>query len=543
MLTTTAATHHQKTKYTIDDEPDIPVFSWQKKDKEKDKKETQKKTQLQPQLQQKKQQRKNSPSKLSQQDQQPNNQQSQQQQNSMFVTQVTSDVKQVDEERRLRFLEDEKRRKKIEAERRRKEEEEKLKRRLEEERIQQYEEQKKLEELEEKRRLLQQQQQQQQPHFSTDEDERQKKTIKKPSISSATTAYGKKRMTYAMMQFAGVSPSIPVTKQVDLSKYDFEDFDESLADNIPEGLLALLTHGKESIVFRALCGVSIVKYPQNVISRVLMELKHYLDLCVEKGLIAEGSYVQCIIEAIKDERKEKARVKDNSIEKVTQRLQECENQFERRKNNWENQKSIMQVDKQLQNEDLELRYQEEAIKLDEEWNSEKMQQKFNKPSPQLIEMRHNARSLLATHRFEEAAQVAEEIAKREAFETEEAARRMSQAYQAATTRLREKFELERETMDDQFRTKYSALLRAEETNLRPLSQRIEKYKNLKEDAEMAQKRSKSSYGRPKSTRKPVLVTSKHPPIVLDAKLKLPPLSKAGNKGQIRDTKSALADII
>ena len=234
-------------------------------------------------------------------------------------------------------------------------------------------------------------------------------------------------------------------------------------------------------------------------------------------------------------------MKDDSIEKVEKRLKEAESQFEKRKNNWENQKSIMQVDKELQNEDLELRFQEESIKLDEEWNSEKMQQKFNKPSPTLIEMRHNARSLLATHRFEEAAQVAEQIAKREAVETEEAARRMAQAYQAATARLREKFESEKVAMDDQFRTKYSALLRAEETNLRPLSQRIEKYRNIKEDHEMAQKRSKTSYGRPKSTRKPVLVTSKHQPIILDAKLKLPPLSKVGNKAQFRDTKSALSE--
>ena len=48
----------------------------------------------------------------------------------------------------------------------------------------------------------------------------------------------------------------------------------------------------------------------------------------------------------------------------------------------------MLVDKDLQNEDLELRYQEESIKLNEEWNSEKMQNRYNKPSPMLIQMRH-----------------------------------------------------------------------------------------------------------------------------------------------------------
>ena len=513
---TTAHSKQQKSKYTLDDDPDVPVFSWQKKDQDS------------------KKQPKRSIS--------PNKQGGSQQQllkkppiNSMFITQVSEDVKTVDDEKRLRIIVDEKKKKRTEVEKKKKDEEDKLKKQLEAVKIELFEEEKK-----KQRKTPHEEEVKGQQHSQIEED-KQKKVIKKPNVTQQHKTPPKK-MTYAMMAFTGISPTIPVSKQIDLSKYDYIDFDESLAANIPIRLLDLVTHGKESIVFRALCGVSIIQYPSGVVSRVLMELKHYLDLCIEKGLIAEASYVQCIIEAIKDERNEKAKVKDNSLEKVNKRLAELEAKYEKRKRSWENQKTIMLVDKDLQNEDLELRYQEESIKLNEEWNSEKMQNRYNKPSPMLIQMRHNARSLLQAHRFEEAAAVAEDIQKREARETEEAANRMSHGYQAAIIRLRDKFESERETMDDSFRVKYSALLRAEETNLKPIQQRICQYKTMKEDYEIANRRSKTSYGRPKSHRKPLPISSKHPPIIIDAKLKLPPLSKQGTKLPIRDIKSAMSDV-
>lgn len=503
-----------KNQYSIDD-ADAPVFNWLKNDKPNQSNNKPKKNQQPIQKP-----RQVSPTK-------PTTNKSHQ--SNMFITQVTSAVKQVDEERQKRVLEEEKRRKRIEAARRQKEEEDRKRIKQEEERIRQYEKQKQLEE-----QFKQDEMEQLETYDIEDEGGKNKKLMTKPKVYQQRT-----RMNFAIMQFAGISPSIPVTKQINLSKYDYDDFDVSLADNIPEGLFPLLKHGHESIVFRTLCGVSISKYPKGVISRVLIELNKYLDLCVEKGLITEASYVNAIIENVKNERTEKKKQTENSIEKVNEKLQEAEEQFEKKKNNWENQKSIMQVDKQLQDEDLELRYQEESVKLDDEWNSEKMQQKFNKPSPMLIELRQQARSLLAAHRFDEAAQVAEEIAKKEAEETEEAARRMSQAYQAAVIRLREKFDQEKEAIDVQYQTKYSALIKAEEASLRPVSQRIDKYKNIKEDHEMAARRSKTSYGRPKTTRKPVVVKSKHAPIVFDAKLKLPPLAKM--KMPKRDTRSALSE--
>jgi hypothetical protein len=158
-----------------------------------------------------------------------------------------------------------------------------------------------------------------------------------------------------------------------------------------------------------------------------------------------------------------------------------------------------------------------------------MHARFNKPSPTLIEMRSGTRSLMTAHRFEEAVTMAEEIRRREIVETEEAARKMSSAYQQAGERLRQQYELERDALTTAYESKMLGLLKAEATNLRPLSQRIEKFQKIIVDAENSQRRGPSSVTRTPPARKSVLVPPKAEPVALDAKLKLPPLALLGKR--------------
>ena len=339
----------------------------------------------------------------------------------------------------------------------------------------------------------------------------------------------KRRLSTAMMQFLGLSPTIPVAKQVDLSKYDDEDFDwEENSKDVPPGLMDIITHSEFSIVFRAICGESMVNYPPPVVSRVVHELKKYLNTCIKRGMIAEASYLQGIIEDIQYEMKDLALQRGLGLEKVNQRLTQAEDNYERKKNQWASQKAMLDTEKDISLEDLELRYQEEASKLDEDWNSEQMQAKFNRPSATLMEMRQNAKGLLNTHRFEEAALVAEAIHAREAQETEEAAKKMRQEYQVANDRLRQKFESDRKVMLENFDHKKNGLTKAEESNLKLLSQRIEKYQRMKDTVNA--RRAKYNVTKPDPQRR-MVATTKHP-VTLDGRLRLPPLgSKAKPKSK------------
>jgi hypothetical protein len=348
-------------------------------------------------------------------------------------------------------------------------------------------------------------------------------------VRSNSTVQRRKRASPSAMQFG---PIIPMPKQIDLSRYDDPEFDwETMAESISDRLLALLDVSPESIVFRALCGVSLAEYSQSVISRVLIELKKLLNVCIEKGLIGESSYVQCIIEGIKDERKEASQSKNLTLERVSERLAEAEDEFQRRKNRWETQKAILDTEKCVLLDNIDLKFEEQTAALTCEWNSDHMQAKYNKPSSKLIQMRHHARSLMVARRFDEAAMLAKEIAKREAIETEEAARKMAEGYQQASLRLRQQFDLEKQGLSANFETKLMGILRAEESNLRPLTQRIEKIQKIKLDSETALKRSRASSAKQDPVKKTVPVSTRHEPIIIEAKLKLPPLGLIPKRNQ------------
>ena len=139
-------------------------------------------------------------------------------------------------------------------------------------------------------------------------------------------------------------------------------------------------------------------------------------------------------------------------------------------------------------------------------------------------MRRSAKTLLTTHRFDEAAELAEEIAKREERETNDAAVRMRHAYHQALERLKQQFHTDRSTMIESYETKKNGLIRAEENNLRPFSQRVEKYQKMKTVADQAAKRTQSSLARPTSTRKPI-APANYTTVALEGKLKLPPLAR------------------
>jgi hypothetical protein len=72
------------------------------------------------------------------------------------------------------------------------------------------------------------------------------------------------------------------------------------------------------------------------------------------------------------------------------------------------------------------------------------------------------------------------------------------------------------------------IAKAEEASLRPLSQRIEKFQRMRDDAQDAKKRAAATPHARKST----VVVPAGEPLVLDAKLKLPPLAFMSKQGRL-----------
>ncbi|OHS95103.1 hypothetical protein TRFO_38676 [Tritrichomonas foetus] len=184
-------------------------------------------------------------------------------------------------------------------------------------------------------------------------------------------------------------------------------------------------------------------------------------------------------------------------------------------------------------EDLDLKNQEEIANLDEEWNSEKMQSRYNKPSPKLIELRQHARALLNARNFDEAQAIADQISKQEAYETKEAYVRMQREYRQAQEHLSNKYKNDRESLIDGFQSKMNGLLTAESNDLRPFEQRIENLHKVKKNMEITKKINAKNHINDKSQIKKSPLAVRTPPLVLNAKLKLPPLKAAPTRQATR----------
>jgi hypothetical protein len=347
---------------------------------------------------------------------------------------------------------------------------------------------------------------------------------KKPSTPKSKPPE-RSRLNMAIIEFTGNIPRVATPKKPDLSKYDDDKFDyRYYSQRIPPRLIDLITHPPSSIIFRTLCGIRPINLTKLAFSQLLLELKKYMNLCISKGLIYESSYLKNIMESVK--RSIEVDRRETETKSVNERLLEAKERLQCRINDWEAQKRLLEEERELAIEGLDLKYENEGYKLDCDWDSDQMRAKYNKPSAALIEMRHHARLLLSAHRFEEAALLNLDIERKEREETDEATRQMELGYHLANERLQHELQIERKSLIENYDMKLRGLRRAEETNLRGLRQRIEKFEKMREGRQSSVRRDRDRGGsRFEVKRERVLSGGRElKPVCIGARLDLPPIS-------------------
>ena len=300
---------------------------------------------------------------------------------------------------------------------------------------------------------------------------------------------------------------------------------------IPPKLYELITHPKESVVFLALCGVSIAGYREKTVRYVRKELNNYLNQCVQMGLIEESMYVKNILDKIKNEQEAmKNAIEEENEEALNSKLDEVNNEMEKRSQYWDRQEEQLDAQKEVAMNELEMKKNEAINDLGEEWQSEKMQNKYNKPSPQLVELRRTAQRLIGAHRFQEAAVLSNEIGKREEEETRYAARKMEEDYMVALQRLNEKYLQEKQTLELSFETRRSTIRTNKEKSLIPVQNKAARVQHEKEVAEKKKMLAEREERANMITRK-TLETKQQMPrlngqsVITNRKLSLPPLKR------------------
>jgi hypothetical protein len=275
----------------------------------------------------------------------------------------------------------------------------------------------------------------------------------------------------------------------------------------------------------ALCGVSVVGYSEESVKQTITSLRKYLQECVERGYLPECAYLNDAIEKIRDERKAMHEPDlDEEAREAQRRLDDARAAHDDQEASWQNKLAQIDTEEELALQELELKWEEARATLEDEWNSDKVKSRFNKPSPTLIDLRRTARRLLSVHRFDESLIVAREISALEANEGEEATRRMALAYTVAVDRLDRKFYNDRQTLETTFVTRRSQAERARDATMLPLARKVSKYQAKEELINEKRRRNQSAKSALSSSKRvippDVTIASK------GAKLRLPDVKTA-----------------
>lgn len=132
--------------------------------------------------------------------------------------------------------------------------------------------------------------------------------------------------------------------------------------------------------------------------------------------------------------------------------------------------------------------------LDKEWQTPEKQQLYTKPSNKLLNMRVMLKGMLKARRFQDVDVIGQLIVEQEKQESSAAAEQMQHDFQIADERLTDLSETERIGIMGRAEVKMSRIIRDREMDLRPLIQKMDNLKRIR-DVEISNQK-KVSYLEP-----------------------------------------------
>jgi hypothetical protein len=202
----------------------------------------------------------------------------------------------------------------------------------------------------------------------------------------------------------------------------------------------------------------------------ISQLRRVLRRCTAQGLFEESIFVHDVLDSLRSAYRSPAASASSTSQ--GERRDAAADELADREQIFAHAQAALDADEFLACQGVEQRFQDELAALEEEWATERKQGLFNKPSPALIVMRATAKRMLASHRFDDAAQVAAQIEEKEREDAEAASRRMAEAYQTAAGNLRAHFDGEKAAISLAFQEKRVALARKKDQQIGPIQKRI-----------------------------------------------------------------------
>jgi hypothetical protein len=302
-------------------------------------------------------------------------------------------------------------------------------------------------------------------------------------------------------------------------------------DRIPLELRVILTHQRGSMVYEAIAGETMMDCSRADIQRVIYELRKYLEITIARNMIDESALLDSRIDDLRRRLRERAAPRDRTIS-IQQKIDVAEAVQEEEAQKYMSRRMLCESERNARLDDLDLRYQEALDELDRQWNSTQFHSKFNRPSSKLIDVRHRVLAQMNARAFDEASYLVGRMRVLEQQESEVAAERMALSYREAGDRLRKRYSAEREQIMQQCDDKIAALAAREKGALVPVQNRLAKLYTVRSALEVARRSAPKATPTAQARARPESLKTV-PHVRLDAKLKLPPLSRTGGRSQGR----------
>ncbi|EAY00641.1 hypothetical protein TVAG_134310 [Trichomonas vaginalis G3] len=258
--------------------------------------------------------------------------------------------------------------------------------------------------------------------------------------------------------------------------------------NMPLNLQKIVYHSENSLTYKALNGEELPPLTEGMYASIAHDLRKYIDICSEKGMISEAFYVQVICDGIKNDKTAQKVQKNKELHSIEQKIKQTNDEIEERNKYWNTEQEKIDRELEMSLQELEMQKDKAFTDLDNEWKSPQKMQLYSKPSPALLNMRDIVKRMIRAKKFEDVQTLSKLIETKEHEEAEEAQKRMDSDYRAADQHLFEKFEHEKKVIYANYEKRKYNIQRLREKNFRPINQRLENLTKQKESLLKSQKK-------------------------------------------------------
>jgi hypothetical protein len=247
---------------------------------------------------------------------------------------------------------------------------------------------------------------------------------------------------------------------------------------LPGQLPSIVFHPRESLVYNTLLLQPIPPLDKSAKSSLIMDLNRYLEMCAQRGLLMEASYICNIVQTVRTVCPPPNVAR--KIKKMEEDIHHTELEMKAQKEYWDGQEEAYNREYAMNLGVCDIELEERQNDMDSLWASPEKQRKYRKPSCRALDLRYRTQRLISGKRYEDLPLATKVLNERMLEEGVEAAKRMESDYKLSDANLKEEFKVIKSAKEMKHEERMNNIRLGRERGLKPYEQRYELMKSVTE---------------------------------------------------------------